>query len=286
MAAALGVAGLLGGLPAEGAGDAAPDKAACATAHGDGQVARKKGKLLDARAKLKVCAHTSCPTVLRRECAQWLDEVGPSIPSVSIQVLGDGASSAKVTLDGATVATGGVIEVDPGEHVARVESEGHEALEQPFVVQANERGKKVDLRPVPKAKAAPVASASAAPAAATAAPTENPEPSRPVPVSVYAAGAVGLVGIGAFAVLGLTANSKLSDLDSSGCKPSCAHDDVQAVRDRYLMANIALGVGVVGLGAAAVLYLTRPEEKAASGALRGLQLGLSPLGGASLRGSF
>jgi hypothetical protein len=58
-----------------------------------------------------------------------------------------------------------------------------------------------------------------------------------------------------------------SDLDA--CKPTCNKSQIDDVRSSYVIGDISLAVGVVALGAAAVLFLTAPEKAKAASAWLG-----------------
>ena len=72
---------LLASPAAEGA-----DKSsiACIQAAEEGQSARSTGDLLHARDEFTRCSAHDCPTVLRHDCATWLDETVRQIPSIVI----------------------------------------------------------------------------------------------------------------------------------------------------------------------------------------------------------
>jgi hypothetical protein len=48
---------------------------------------------------------------------------------------------------------------------------------------------------------------------------------------------------------------------------------VQPMKTEYLIADVALGVGIVAVASAAVVYLTRPSESSRSSAILSLNLG-------------
>jgi hypothetical protein len=96
-------------------------------------------------------------------------------------------------------------------------------------------------------------------------------------------GGVGVVGIGAFAYLGLTAKGDLDHLRQT-CAPFCSSSDLDSARHEALGADIALGVGVVSLAAAAYVLLTRPSAPASTSTAH-VEVFASPAGG-GLRGTF
>ena len=53
----------------------AQPKSECVAAHADAQVLRKHEALTEARAKLALCAHKTCPALVQKDCTQWLAEV-------------------------------------------------------------------------------------------------------------------------------------------------------------------------------------------------------------------
>jgi hypothetical protein len=96
---------------------------------------------------------------------------------------------------------------------------------------------------------------------------ETPPPAEPAPASssgsgkrtaAFIAGGVGVAGLATFAVFGVMSNSKYNSLDkacaSSVC-PADRQDDIDAGKRDQLLANIALAVGAVGVGASATLFL-------------------------------
>jgi hypothetical protein len=68
---------------------------------------------------------------------------------------------------------------------------------------------------------------------------------------------------GGFAVLGLSAPSDPSSHESAPCASTrtCNPDDVDAIRTRYALADVCLGVGVVALAAATWLWLTSDRAR-------------------------
>ncbi|XXY50055.1 hypothetical protein WME91_02750 [Sorangium sp. So ce269] len=150
--------------------------------------------------------------------------------------------------------------------------------------------------PLPTAPAAPLPTAPAAPPLAApplaapprAAPAERPAPAA-IPPLAWAAGGVGVAGIGVFAVVGALSLDAEAELRAT-CAPRCPGDDVRAIRVQHAVADIGLGVGVVALGAAAWLYLTRPAAAtpppARASALRPALRPLAAGASAGVEGAF
>ena len=77
----------------------------------------------------------------------------------------------------------------------------------------------------------------------------------------YGLAGLGAAALGSFAFFAITGKSDENDLHDS-CSPNCPEDDVDAVRTKYLVADISLGVGIASLGAATWLFfVTSPATK-------------------------
>src|SRR5690349_12130436 len=79
------------------------EKVACVSASEQGQQLRDHAKLVDARDKFVQCARDECPSVVRKDCVQWLSEVTNSLPSVVLSAKDDAGQDVlevRVTVDG------------------------------------------------------------------------------------------------------------------------------------------------------------------------------------------
>lgn len=230
---------------------AEPSKQACISAHSEGQASRKDGKLRAARAKFLLCSNEACPGVIRKDCTGWLGEVEASLPTLVFEVKGPSGrdtSDVRVYEDGELLReglTGQAVAVDPGERVFRFEVEGAEPREETVLVREGDKGRRVRISFAPgdEGGEGPAGKGSGAPAAA------------------YVAGAVGLVGLASFTTFGLLGQSQKGELEER-CAPNCTDDEVSGVRTKFLVADVSLGVGVVGLGVAAYLFLSAPKASA------------------------
>jgi hypothetical protein len=81
---------------------------------------------------------------------------------------------------------------------------------------------------------------------------------RPVPSSVFVLLGLGVVGVGGFATFAAIGLTKKDDLNGS-CAPFCSESAVRLVKADFAVGDVALGVGVLSLGTAALLFLARPE---------------------------
>jgi hypothetical protein len=94
----------------------------------------------------------------------------------------------------------------------------------------------------------------------------------PIPTAGYWLGGLGLAGVTTFAVLATSGYASERHLRRT-CQSACDAGQVDAVRTRYLVADVALGVGVASLAAAVALWVWTPSEPWASS-----RLSLSPRG--------
>ena len=227
---------------------------ACFSAAERAQPLLRQKKLREARALLESCARDVCPRVARSDCREWLAEATDAQPSIVIEaheVRGRGpvrdVSVARAIIDDSLVVDqvdATPIVIDPGHHRLRLERAGADAVVQEVDVREGEKGRVIDVYWHVAATAVP---------------------SRPIPPSVFVAGAVGLVaaGVGAyFEVSGLT---ERHDLDTS-CRPTstCTDSQVNSARTQVRVGDIAVGGGLLFLATAVVLYLSRPAADTAA----------------------
>jgi hypothetical protein len=245
-------------------------KAACASAYEKSQEFRTQNKLQKAQELLVICAEPSCPTFVQTDCAQWLTEVQKDMPSIIIVAKDkDGAevTAVKVLIDGEVVASeldGKAILIDPGKHKLRFEMEGAPSVDQPIVAKQGEKDRqiKVSFRPQAAEKEAPNPYAGAADTGTEPPPEEDRTGPGPLRIPAYIAGGVGAAGLISFALFGIMASGAQSDLENSGCKPNCSQSEVDSIKSKYMIANISLGVGIVGLGAGVTMFfLSQPKKK-------------------------
>ena len=246
-AAGLVASALLGGAPSSARAD---EKSACVASYERAQVLRRDHRFQRAREELKSCSRVACPALVRNDCITWLDQVQTAFPSIAIRAQKDGGDVAnvKVIEDNEIVATrldGTSLEVEPGEHNFRFETEGAPPVMMTLVVREREKD-----RVVPVSFVSPHAEASAGTASSA---------SRPTPVGVYVLGGFGVAGGLTFAILGAVGKSDESSLRGS-CSPNCTQSAISKVKNEYVAADVGLGVGIASLVAAGVWYLLRPSH--------------------------
>ena len=237
----------------------------CPSSSEEGQRLRDKNKYSDARAMFRACSQPTCPAIVRKDCSKWLNELDETQPSIVIaaqDAAGADLASVKVLVDDHQVATkvdGSPIAVDPGEHTLRVEAPGHAPVTQRLILRVSERNRlvRVVFQDGPK-PAAPVGP----PRPTTEEHARSTESSSSgTPVLAIVLTGVGVVALGSFGYFGLTSKSDLSKLRSD-CAPFCDQSQLDDVKSRMLIADVSLGVGIVSLGVAAVLFLTHGGGKA------------------------
>jgi len=242
----------------------ADETESCSHAYELGQRFRQESKLVDARKELLICAQDLCPPVLRKDCVAWLAEVAETMPAISIQARGaDGCDRPQATawIDGVLIphgAEGRPIDLNPGPHTVRVEVDGA-MVEQTVVVAVGDRRRVVTLSSVPNAATCGVSDRPSPGPLPSAGVDANAPPqregARPVPTLVYVLGGVGLVGLGVGGGFGISGWSQKGTLDA--CKGGCSNRDVDTMQRTFLVSDVAMGVGLVALAAATVMYLTR-----------------------------
>lgn len=267
-------------LPARAADK--PSKQECVAAYVDAQRLRKADKLIEAKTRLTVCADDACPATLTKDCKPWLEEVVANQPSVALSAVGlDGkkTDAVRVEMDGQSLGEtlpSSPVDVDPGEHVFRFSLQGAEPIEIKLSAKRGDRGHAIS------ADFSTQAPKTEAPVAPVAAPKDGA--SRPIPVLVWVLGGVGVVGLGSFAYFGSKGKSEEDHLASS-CAPNCDPADVDRSHQKFLIADISLGVSIAAFAGATYFFVTRPKKGEAA-----TTVGVSPLprggGAAFLRSSF
>jgi hypothetical protein len=274
----------------------ADDKQQCMAASDQGQQLRDDGHYRRAREAFAACARDACPVIVRRDCVKWLADLDQAAPSVVVSAKGDKGDDlveVKVTIDGVLLEMrldGKPTPVDPGAHVFRYEAHGYPPVEERVVIHAGEKS-----RLLPVQFGAPAAPAAPSPPPTTAAPppAESSETSGRAPqgvrTSAWVFGGIALVAFASEAYFGLSGTSDLSSLRGQPCAKtsSCPQSSVDSIRNKFTIADISLGVGVVSAALATYLFLAGPAAEPPRPA--SAQVGLVPLqggGAATIVGRF
>lgn len=236
----------------------------CVGAHEEAQVAQAQGKLLEARKILLTCSNENCPSVVRSDCANWYTRNNSDIPSL-IFTARKGENDileAKIFINGELLPDaldGREKEFNPGRYSVKIEMEGEEPQEKQILVSKGQRERVVLFTfKVPEEELPPGMIMGPGQI-----PIEKPIPMhRPLqPITlILAGGAVASVGVGVlFGVLGKQQLEKFKQPPPEGCAPYCAEDKKGKVDQKFLIADIAFGTGVLLAIASVVSYAVRPE---------------------------
>jgi hypothetical protein len=240
-------------------------------AHRSYQRLRRGNQLQQARAALNRCSRRECPGAVVTDCATWLSELLPAIPSVVFDVTldGAGAPAARVIVDGVSFdawADGGALELDPGKHSVRFELAPFPPKEDVFVLSEGMKFRAIaaEFRSSPASDGVPSAPATVPSVGPRPAPPSlAPEPSvkgRPVPGAVYPLMGVGAAGLAVFIGAGVAGKAEQNRLDRE-CVPACEERALNKMLAFYTTADVALAVSVSALVGAGVVYATRPGSK-------------------------
>jgi hypothetical protein len=217
--------------------------AECIGALDRAQVSRAARKLLEARASYVACSNEACPDMVRDDCSKGLREVDEALPTLVLSASAEGrdATDATVILDGERLAQGldgRAISVDPGPHLTRFERPGNAPVEVKIVAREGEKNRLVNGEFVLPHAAKPVTKAEG----------------QRIPVVPLAFAATGAIALGTALVVHLSMTSRADDLGRT-CAPTCSASDRDALSDRLVLRNVALGIGLGSLAVAAVTYV-------------------------------
>lgn len=240
--AALGVAWGVG-VPAT----ARATDAACFDAYEQTQRLRNSGRISDAREQAVICAASTCPASLQKDCARWRDEDTRNLATVVFsahEATGPEVTAAAVYVDDKKVADsldGKPVTLDPGPHKVRWES-GNRKVETIVQLTAGETSRHVD---------------GTFPTPASAPPPPPPEHRKIPTVSLVLGGVagVGLISFIAFAAAGRV---------EQGCSPKCQSGQISTLRTEYAVADVSWITGLVALGAGVTIWLVQPSPAAAA----------------------
>jgi hypothetical protein len=218
-------------------------------------------KMRAARKQLLVCAVPGCPKDVKADCTHQIEDINARLPTVVFAVrtaAGQDLVDVRVTMDGELLAErldGSALQLDPGSHSVTFEATGETAVTKTFVFHDGDKGRKEvivvgSLPPPPPVVVAPV-------------PLETGKGSTQRAVGLILGG-VGILGLGAGAVLGGLATSAWSKAKSA-C-PGQASCTASAVADSQHAETFATGSTIALVAGGAVLatgltvFLTSPKD--------------------------
>lgn len=259
------------------AADAAPGS--CVQANQDAQDLRKAGQLREARAQLLTCSAKNCNAVIRNDCEKWLKEVDEETPTIVVRVVdsrGQDVLGAKVTLDDTRIELDGKpVPVDPGQRTIRAKAKSGDVAETKVLVVLKEKARVIEVKlPVELspdgtkpggATQPPSGEGTNPPHPPDGEKTKNEGANLTVPITLAV---IGGVALGAFGFFEITGHSDYSDLETGCAKTAAGCDDnaIDPVKSKFVAAGVSLGVGLIALGAAAVVYFTSKPAKASKDA--------------------
>jgi hypothetical protein len=244
-------------------------KAQCASAYEKSQELRAAGSLKSAHDMLVQCAQDYCPSFVQSDCAQWLTEVSRDLPTIVVVAKdksGEDTTAVTVTMDGAPFLSqldGKAVSVDPGPHTFRFELADVDPIEQQIVIRQGQKDRVVAVSFAPAASEAVGPSPYATAAKGEGAP-EGADRMGPGPLRLYSyiAGGIGAAGLIGFAVVGGIGKAQENDLRDQHCAPNCSKSDTDAIKTKYIVADVLLGVGIAGVGTGVTLFfLSQPKKE-------------------------
>jgi hypothetical protein len=256
---------------------------ACASAAERGQVARHKGKLLEARAEFRRCDATECPAVVRTDCARWNAEVEEEMPSVVLRARdarGRDVIDVRISTSEGTIANhldGEAVELDPGRYDLRFETPSGASTSVTVLLALGEQRREVaGTFLVPLNADGSRALDFPQPVLATPGPRVDARPSHAAnvgagpPALAYVLAGTSAVSLGAFGYFELLGQSGYSDLENGcGRTRSCSPEQADPVRTDIVAAATFLGVAVIFAGLATWQFLT-PRRPSTAGWLQTL----------------
>jgi hypothetical protein len=294
----------------------AADSPSCAGSYVDAQGKEAAGRLLEARGLYLQCARQVCGAFLLSECTirhARLDVDIPSVVPVATEASGAPRADVEVTLDGKPFAEwldGRSLQVDPGLHEFVFHTDDGATVSEKVMIVQGDRNRRIAVSvPSKESQAASSVTQAAPPTTASTHEDEGDKPDRHVvrtarssqtpprkaassshghAVSWVLSG-VSVLGGGGFVLLSAW-GKKDNDLLRQ-CAPSCQQASVDRVKQRYLAADVSLGVGAVALSSALLIYAlsgSSSEQPARNESAYSLDVHPTTGAGAvaSLKGSF
>jgi hypothetical protein len=226
----------------------------CTDSYEQAQLLRKQGKLVAARAQLRVCSQPSCPGLIVNDCTQWTDEVQATLPSV-VPVATDEAGAnlvgVRVSIDGVlleSVPAGQAVDLDPGTHRFVFERADLAKTETDVLVAVGQKNKIVMVT----LKRPPVATEAA-----------GGRPSYLGTLGLVIAG-VGIAAVGVGVGFGVAAISKQSDANcpSNECRPGSNPADLRTAGSNADVSTAFFIAGGVLAAAGVTTWLLAPSRHA------------------------
>lgn len=250
---------------------------ACIASSDAGQQHRDEGKLRAALSDFRACSRDACPALVRSDCLRWLSDAELRLPRIIVRAKdarGNEVFDVAITLDGDKLVDrldGRLIPVDAGEHMLQfIRTSDGAVVQRMTTLREGEKDRTIDVVFPPP---------SASPDVKPTTPSSSTHRSLVLPLAL---GGVAVLGGAAFAILASSARSDVDDLRAT-CAPNCPTSDVSTARTKLIAANVSLGVGLVALTAAVVVYVLDRGGATTSGRA---PASTNALRDAALRGAF
>jgi hypothetical protein len=258
---------------------AEPTIAECLASNDKSISLRGDHKLLAARKELLVCAASTCPAEVRKECMRRIDTVNSSLPTVVIEAKDGGGNdlvAVKVTMDGEVLTEkldGSALSMDPGAHTFTFEVAGQPPITKQLVIREGQKDRREVLQfgapasATPSPAAAPAAKTTANPAIETSVDQVSSSSGGTQKTLALVAGGVGVVGVAVGSIFGLSSMSKHSEAEDQ-CPGACSNqagvDLWNDARSAGNISTIAFAVGGVGLATGAILWFTAKPSRSSA----------------------
>lgn len=266
---------------------------ACAEAYEQAQVSRNAGQLQAAQQHLTTCVRDVCPDFVKVDCGQWLSEIKREVPSVIFSASdssGEELSDVRVVINGEIVSDaldGIAVEMDPGQHDVTFEYDGKK-LTKKLIVRQGEKNRVFRVEFVTTVDSdgdgvaddadfcpdapGPQSADGCPPKQVAAAPVIDASGSSPVTAYIlWGVGAAGLATFGVFATLGKSAEDDALEQcptnpvpPATECTTAEKQEFIDDVDQKFLIANIGLGVGATGAVVGTVLFFLSQQGDTAS----------------------
>jgi hypothetical protein len=231
----------------------------CVRESEEAQLARDAGQFTQARSLFVSCARPECPTVVRRDCADFLVELERRLPTVVLAVRtarGEDVADVRVTMDGRPLAerVGALaIPLDPGTHAFRFEAPGFATVEKSVIVREGEKARQVE-----------VTLRALVDEAATIHPPPAPPPDARatgrIPALSWVFGAAAVASGAGFGVLSLLAVDEAETLERT-CAPRCSDEAIRPVETKFTVARVLGGVALASAAFAVIFYALREKPR-------------------------
>lgn len=250
----------------------------CVAANTRAQALRHDGKLGEAREQLKQCADASCPSLVRDDCSQLLDDLDRAQPTIVFDVKdaeGHDLTEVQVEIDGHLFANrlnGVALACDPGAHAFTFKAQAQPPVVQEFVIREGEKNRRESIVVrSPESFKAIAARGVQRPPQVSPAPW-NAEGMGAQRIGAVVAAAAGVAALGAGGALALVARSKSDDADAlcpaTSCpSPQALNMNREALRWGDAATVVVVSGAVVVVAAAALWFTARSSSRRSSIAL-------------------